>query len=45
MTHNLVRGEQVTQRDVLVREHDLNQRQDKALEFIMQYGQLRLNGL
>jgi len=36
------RGEQVIRRDVLVHKHRLNERQGKALEFLIQYGKLTI---
>ena len=36
------RGEKVIRRDVLVKQHGLNERQGKALAFLVQYGQLTI---
>ena len=36
------RGEQVIQRDVLVQKHSLNERQGKALEFLLAYGKFSI---
>jgi Fic family protein len=36
------RGEKVIRRDVLVKQHGLNERQGKALAFLIQYGQLTI---
>lgn len=37
------RGEQVIRRDVLVHKHGLNERQGKALEFLLQHGKLAIH--
>lgn len=39
------RGEQVIRRDVLVQKHGLNERQGKALEYLMQHGRLTIQDL
>ena len=36
------RGEQVIRRDVLVQKYDLNERQGKAIEFLLAYGKLTI---
>jgi|GEM_PF-1672993 hypothetical protein len=36
------RGEQVIRRDVLVRKHGLNERQDKSIEFLFEHGKLTI---
>lgn len=36
------RGEQVIRRDVLVRKHRLNERQGKAIEFLLEHKQLTI---
>ncbi len=36
------RGEQVIRRDVLVQKHGLNERQSKAMEYLLQHGKLTI---
>jgi predicted HTH transcriptional regulator len=36
------RGEQVIRRDVLTQKHNLNERQTKAIEYLLQYGRLTI---
>ena len=36
------RGEQVIRRDVLTQKHNLNERQTKAIEFLLQYDRLTI---
>jgi len=36
------RGEQVIRRDVLIKQHGLNERQAKALAFLIQHGKLTI---
>ena len=36
------RGEQVIRRDVLTQRHNLNERQTKAIEYLLQYGRLTI---
>ena len=36
------RSEQVIRRDVLVKQHDLNERQGKALGYLLQHGKLTI---
>ena len=36
------RGEQVIRRDILVRKHSLNTRQEKALGFLLQQGKMAI---
>jgi len=39
------RGEQIIRRDVLVRKHGLNERQGKAIEFLLGHGKLTIQNL
>lgn len=39
------RGEQIIRRDVLVQKHGLNERQGKAIEFLLGYGKLTIQNL
>ncbi len=45
MTEVKNRGEQVIRRDVLVQKHNLNERQGKALYFLLQHGRLTIQEL
>lgn len=45
MTEVKNRGEQIIRKDVLVKKHDLNERQNKALEFLLQHGRLTIQKL
>lgn len=36
------RGEQVIQRDVLAQDHDLNERQQKAVGFLLEHGKMTI---
>lgn len=45
MTEVKERGEQVIRRDVLVQKHSLNERQGKALGYLLQNGKLTYTGL
>jgi predicted HTH transcriptional regulator len=42
MTEVKERGEQVIRRDILVQKHELNNRQGKAIEFLLENGKLTI---